>query len=41
MQEFLSMSETMEEMLEMLKNYLIFGFTGDIYEIHSFVMKRI
>ena len=33
MQEFLSMSETMEEMLEMLKNYLILDFKETFHEI--------
>ena len=33
MQEFLSMSETMEEMLEMLKNYLVSDFKETFHEI--------
>ena len=33
MQEFLSMSETMEELLEMLKNYLILDFKETFHEI--------
>lgn len=33
MQEFLSMSETMEEMLEMLKNYLILDFKEAFHEV--------
>ena len=33
MQEFLSMSETMEEMLEMLKNYLVLDFKETFHEV--------
>ena len=33
MQEFLSMSETMEEMLELLKNYLVLDFKETFHEV--------